>query len=169
MLPTFALTVFPFLVIVAAVSDLLTMTIPNRLSAALAISFALFAVLAGFSAEQILLHLASGAIVLVLGFGAFAAGWMGGGDVKLAASAALWLGFGHLPDFTLLSAVLGGGLTLAILAMRQVPLPAFALGWAWLTRLHDRKTGVPYGIALACAALMAYPGSTVWRAAFPAL
>jgi prepilin peptidase CpaA len=168
MLPTFALTVFPFLVIVAAFSDLLTMTIPNRLSAALAIAFAVCAVLAGFSAEQILLHIASGAVVLMLGFGAFAAGWMGGGDVKLAASAALWLGFGHLPDFTLLSAVLGGALTLAILGLRQVPLPAFALGWAWLNRLHDRRSGVPYGVALAGAALLAYPQSSVWSAAFPA-
>jgi prepilin peptidase CpaA len=49
--------------------------------------------------------------------------------------------------------------------MRSLPLPAFALGWTWLTRLHDRANGVPYGVALAGAALMIYPTTALWQAA----
>ena len=45
-------------------------------------------------------------------------------------------------------------------------MPAFALGWQWTSRLHDRRKGVPYGIALAAAALFIYPSSPVWRAGF---
>lgn len=165
MMTTFVLTVFPLLVIAAALSDLLTMTIPNKLSAALAASFLLYAALAGIALDAFLLHLASGALVLALGFGAFAAGWMGGGDVKLAAAASLWLGLSHVLEYTLLATVAGGALTLGLLAFRQLPLPAFAMRFGWLARLHDRRTGIPYGIALSCAALMIYPGTAVFQAA----
>jgi prepilin peptidase CpaA len=40
-------------------------------------------------------------------------------------------------------------------------LPAFAVGQTWLERLHNPRSGVPYGIALAGAAMMVYP-ETVW-------
>ena len=64
----------------------------------------------------------------------------------------------------LMAALAGGALTLALLALRQLPLPAFALRWPWLARLHDHRTGVPYGIALAGAALAVYPQSELWTA-----
>src|SRR3954451_24241235 len=87
------LLVFPGLMAYAAASDLLTMTIPNRRSLALVAAFALFAVASGVSAEAMLLHLAAGAVVLAGTFAMFAFGWIGGGDAKLAAVTALWLGF----------------------------------------------------------------------------
>jgi prepilin peptidase CpaA len=158
-------TVFPLLMIIAAVSDLFTMTIPNRVSLLLVGGFFLCAILVGFSGQQILMHMASGAAVLAITFAMFSFGWIGGGDAKLAAATALWLGFGSLLDYLLLAAIGGGLLTLAILFLRSVPLPAFALGWDWLNRLHDRNSGVPYGIALAAAALMVYPSTTLWQAA----
>jgi prepilin peptidase CpaA len=49
--------------------------------------------------------------------------------------------------------------------LRAQPLPAFALGWGWLSRLHDQKTGIPYGIALAAGALIVYPSSAIWHMA----
>jgi prepilin peptidase CpaA len=158
------LNLFPLLVIAAAISDLLTMTIPNRLSLALAAAFLVAAAVAGLAAGQVLLHLASGLLVLALGLVFFARGWMGGGNVKLAAATALWFGFGSLMDYALVASLAGGALTVAILALRRVPLPAFALGWTWLDRLHDRRSGVPYGVALAGAALAVYPTSAVWLA-----
>ena len=161
-----ALLVFPLLVIFAASSDLLTMTIPNSVSLLLAGGFVLCAFLFELPVTGLAGHLASGALVLVIGFGMFAAGWIGGGDAKLAAVVALWLGFGSLLDFVLLASVAGGALTLLILMFRGLPLPAFALGWTWASRLHDRRTGVPYGIALAAAALFIYPSSAIWRAGF---
>lgn len=159
------LAFFPLLMAYAASSDLLTMTIPNTLSLLLVVGFGLMACLSGLPAEAVLMHLVASGLVFLVTFVMFALGWMGGGDAKLAAATALWLGFGTLPDYLLLASIAGGGLTLAILAMRTVPLPGFAVGWTWLVRLHDEKTGIPYGIALAAAALLVYPHSELWAAA----
>lgn len=159
------LVLFPLLMAFAASSDLFTMTIPNELMVALVAAFAVMAALAGFSLDVVLMHLAAGALILVVTFAMFAFGWIGGGDAKLAAATALWLGFGVLIDYLMIAAILGGVLTLALLALRQHPLPAFAARWGWLAHLHDHRTGVPYGIALAAAALAVYPHSELWAAA----
>jgi prepilin peptidase CpaA len=159
------LLVFPALMAYAAATDLFTMTIPNRISLALVAAFGALAVLGGVSWQAVPMHLGAGALVLAVCFGFFAAGWMGGGDAKLAAASALWLGFEPMLSYLILASVAGGTLTLALLAVRGVPLPAFALGWGWAARLHDRKTGIPYGIALAIAGLLAYPQSPIWLAA----
>jgi prepilin peptidase CpaA len=156
---------FAVLIIYAAVSDTLTMTIPNRISLLLAGGFIVAALFAGLSGEQVLFSFAGGLAVLALGFTCFAFGWIGGGDAKLATAAALWLGFDHVLEYLLLAMMGGGILAIAILAMRSLPLPAFALGWPWLNRLHDRANGVPYGVALAAAALMIYPTTALWQAA----
>jgi prepilin peptidase CpaA len=151
------LTIFPLAMILAAASDLFTMTIPNRLSLALAGAFLALAPFTGIGWEAIGLHAATGAGALVLGIALFSFGWIGGGDAKLFAATALWLGHGVLLDYMLVAALLGGGLTLLILFARNMPLPAFAMTQPWVARLHDRRTGIPYGIALATAGLIAYP------------
>ncbi|MDP2626103.1 MAG: NAD(P)-binding domain-containing protein, partial [Candidatus Rokubacteria bacterium] len=57
-----------------------------------------------------------------------------------------------LPDAAAVdAALLGGALTLAILIARRCPLPATLTSIGWIGRLHDSKSGVPYGIALAVA------------------
>jgi prepilin peptidase CpaA len=88
-------------------------------------------------------------------------GWMGGGDAKVAASVALWFGFAQLMDFLLYASLFGGALTLLLLQFRQWPLPYGLAGQAWLARLHDKESGIPYGIALTLGALMVYP-ETEW-------
>lgn len=165
MLTIVLMATFPILMAYAAASDLFTMTIPNRLSILLVVAFACVALTSGLPGEAVLRHVAAGALVLTVCFGMFAAGWIGGGDAKLAAATALWFGFGDLVDYLSIAAIAGGVLTLIILAVRAVPLPAFALRWNWLDRLHDQRNGVPYGIALAAAALLLYPQSAVFRAA----
>jgi prepilin peptidase CpaA len=107
--------------------------------------------------ETFAMHFACGFSVLVVSFAFFARGWMGGGDAKLAASIGLWFGFTQFLPFILLASILGGALTLALLSARQLPLPAFTLSQTWITRLHHENTGVPYGIALAAAAMIIYP------------
>lgn len=159
------LVLFPLLMAFAASSDLFTMTIPNELMVALIAAFAVMAGMAGFSLDALVMHVAAGALILVVTFAMFAFGWIGGGDAKLAAATALWLGFGVLVDYLMIAAILGGILTLGLLALRQHPLPAFAARWGWLAHLHDHRTGVPYGIALAAAALAVYPQSELWVAA----
>jgi prepilin peptidase CpaA len=158
------LIAFPALMAYAAASDLLTMTIPNKLSLALIAGFALFAAVSGMPWQSALLHLCAGAAVLAVSFALFAFGWIGGGDAKLAAATALWLGFGTLVEYLFIASLAGGALTLAILILRKLPLPVFAMRWDWLSRLHEPKTGVPFGIALAGAALVVYPQTAIWSA-----
>jgi prepilin peptidase CpaA len=91
-------------------------------------------------------------------------GWIGGGDAKLAAATALWLGFDFLPSYLIYASLFGGALTLALLQFRKWPLPAMLAEQDWVVRLHRDDTGVPYGIALAAAALAIYP-DTPWMSA----
>lgn len=155
------LLLFPALMAFAAVSDLLTMTISNRVSLALVAGFLLLAVASGMPMHDILMHFAAGATVLVIAFGCFAMGWVGGGDAKTAAAASLWFGFAHLLNYLLYASLFGGALTLLLLQFRQWPLPVALTGQPWLVRLHAKETGIPYGIALAIGALMIYP-ETEW-------
>jgi prepilin peptidase CpaA len=162
------LVVFPAAMAYAAASDLVTMTIPNWLCALLAAAFAACAASAGFGWAVSGWHLAAAFTVLVVSFGMFAAGWIGGGDAKLAAVTALWLGFDQMIPYLFIASLGGGLLTLVILQLRAMPLPTVARGWGWAQRLHDVKQGVPYGIALAVAALVVLPDSAIWRAAIGA-
>src|SRR5437868_6462833 len=155
------LLLFPALMAFAAASDLFTMTISNRVSLALIGGFFGLALLSGMGLQDILSHAGAGAAVLALAFACFALGWIGGGDAKVAAAAALWFGFAHLLDYLLYASLFGGALTLALLQFRQWPLPWSLAGQAWLLRLHDRQTGIPYGVALAIGALLIYP-ETDW-------
>ncbi|MGV8840972.1 MAG: A24 family peptidase [Bauldia sp.] len=151
---------FPLVMAYAAMSDVLTMTIPNRVSLVGLAGFAVAAPLAGLDVSEIGMHAAAGAAFLVGGFLMFAFRWIGGGDAKLAAVAALWLGFDHAFEFLLQGALYGGVLTIFIIFARRRPLPAFAIR-PWILRLHDPRSGVPYCLALAAAALVIYP-KTVW-------
>jgi prepilin peptidase CpaA len=155
------LLLFPALMAFAAASDLFTMTISNRVSLALLGGFLGLAVLSGMGLHDILLHAGAGAAVLAVAFACFAFGWIGGGDAKLAAAAALWFGFAHLLDYLVYASLFGGALTLLLLQFRQWPLPYSLGSQAWLLKLHAKDTGIPYGIALAIGALMIYP-ETDW-------
>src|SRR6184192_2389008 len=155
------LMLFPALMAYVASSDLLTMTISNRVSLALVSGFLVLALLSGLGSYDILSHIGAGFTVLTVAFACFVMGWVGGGDAKVAAAAALWFGFGHLLDYLVYASLLGGALTLLLLQFRQWPLPYPLAGQAWLNRLHDRQSGIPYGIALAIGALMIYP-ETEW-------
>jgi prepilin peptidase CpaA len=155
------LLLFPALMAFAAASDLFTMTISNRVSLALGAGFLLLAAATGMPIAEILSHVGAGALVLVIAFFCFAMGWVGGGDAKVVASAALWFGFSHLMEYLLYASVFGGALTLLLMQFRQWPLPGLLTGQAWLLRLHAKESGIPYGIALAIGALMIYP-ETEW-------
>ncbi len=166
LLDTSMLVFFSALMAFAASSDLVSMTIPNRVSLLLVAGFLAFSALMGLSWTAIGMHLAAGALVLVITFSMFACGWIGGGDAKLAAATAVWCGFPTLMEYSLIAAVLGGLLTLGLLLGRTFMLPAFAQKHAWIVRLHDKTTGIPYGIALAAAGLIIFPETAIWKAAF---
>jgi prepilin peptidase CpaA len=153
----------PMLIVYACFSDLFRMTISNRLCLAIAAMFFVYALLVGMPTGQFFNHLLAGAAVLAFSFALFAFGWIGGGDAKFVAVLAIWLGFGQLWEYLAISSLLGGALTLALLFARNHPLPSPLFRLPWVNRLHDRQTGVPYGIALGIAAMMLLPQSAVWR------
>lgn len=157
------LLAFPALLAFGGAYDLLTMTIPNRVSLTLVVVFLVVALIAGLSVEQILWHLAAGFVVLAAGIILFAVGGFGGGDAKLLAAAALWIGFDQLVPFLAYVTIFGGALALAILFYRSVPIiGVYAPDWAM--KLHKRGTGIPYGIAIACSALLIYPQTALFIA-----
>ena len=158
------LGLFPAAMAFAAASDLVSMTISNRVSLALIIGFFLVALLTGMGWADIGRHLLAGVVVLVVAFGFFTQGWIGGGDAKLAAATALWLGFSHLLEYLLIASVAGGLLTLLLLQLRSLPMPAIFARQKWIVRLHDFESGIPYGIALAIAGLLVYPETSFMRA-----
>jgi prepilin peptidase CpaA len=166
MIEFIALLFFPALMAFAASSDLLTMTIPNRVALALLGGYLAFALILQVPLTTIALHLSCGLLVLAITFAMFCFGWMGGGDAKLAAATSVWLGWSLVLEYGLIASIAGGLLTIGIILARQWPLPEGLMKQAWLQRLHDARTGIPYGIALAFAGLVIYPQTELWRAAF---
>jgi len=157
------LAIFPAAMILAAMSDMTTMLIPNRISIVLCAAFIVLALVAGLPFGQIGMHLAAGAIVLAAGIALFAAGVLGGGDAKLIAAGALWVGFDQLLPFLTYVAIGGGLLAATMLAYRNfVPDGLFA-GPEWALRLKEKTCGIPYGIAIAGGALATFPATGLYR------
>nr|WP_237153421.1 prepilin peptidase [Oryzibacter oryziterrae] len=146
---------------VAAVSDLMTMTISNKISMILFGGFFAAALLAGMPYPMIGWHMVIGLIVLIATFTMFAFNLLGGGDAKLAAVAALWFGTDQVFVFLIYTALFGGGLSLAILGFRKYILPPRLAAVEWIARLHQDGGDIPYGIALAAGAMVAFP-ETQW-------
>lgn len=157
------LLVFPIAMVFAAAMDLMTMTIPNRISLALVAGFLLLAPFSALGLKYILVnHVLIGVAVLAIGIAMFSAGLMGGGDAKLIAAGALWIGYERLLEYVLSISIAGGVLALAILVYRQyVPSSAIARP-DWAARLHQQGTGIPYGIAIAAAALLTFPTTRLY-------
>lgn len=168
MLEALIFVVFPFCMVYSAISDVLSMTIANRVPLLLLGVFLVVAPLTGMAWADIGMHLAAGALLLSITFAMFALGGMGGGDAKLIAATAVWMGFGMpLMQYLLTSAVFGGMLTLAILSFRSSALSHIASQNLFLRNFSKDAGGVPYGIALGIGGLVTYPSSPlmVWAMA----
>lgn len=155
------LIALPALLAAAAVWDVSSFTIPNYLSLAVAGTFALFALAIGLPFASLGLHLLAGLIGLIIGFTMFARNYIGGGDAKLYAGMALWFGPHDLVAYSLVATILGGLLTLMLLALRQLPLPVGLVRQEWIIKLHDSKSGIPYGVALAAGAFVVLPHAEI--------
>ena len=159
------LVALPLLLAVAAGWDIASFTIPNFLNLALVAVFAVFAIAAGLSVSAVGWHLLAGLAALAAGFALFATGHIGGGDAKLFAAVALWLGLKDCLPYALVASLCGGGLALCLMLWRQWPLPAFLLRYGWIIKLHDGKAGIPYGVALAAGAFLLLPSTQIFRIA----
>ena len=152
--------VFPAVMAFAGAMDLLTMTIPNRISIALVGAFFLIAFVIGMPANVIMMHVAAGLLILAGGIALFAFGKFGGGDAKLLAAGALWIGLDGLVLYLALVGAFGGLLAIGIILYRKVPVDVYPIP-DWAHRLHARSAGIPYGIAIAAGAMFMYP-KTPW-------
>ncbi|MGN6537177.1 MAG: A24 family peptidase [Mesorhizobium sp.] len=164
MLEALIFVVFPFCMLFAAISDMLSMTIANRVSLILVGVFMVVAPLTGMEWTQYGLHLGAGALVLACTFGLFAVGAMGGGDAKLMAATSVWMGFGVcLVHYLLIASVIGGLLTMALLVYRGSTLATLTRNNLFLRHFADDKSGIPYGIALGLGGLLAFPASPLMQ------
>ena len=149
------LMAFALLLLAAGWQDLRTMRIANRLSVAIVVAFAVWSV-AGLAAGTLVigdmaLAVTCAVAVFFAGAAAFAAGALGGGDVKLLAAATLFAGSTFLLDFLTVVALVGGAMGIAILAGAPIgPMAPAADGATVRTRL---RSGLPYGPAIAAGGL----------------
>lgn len=159
---------FPALVILGGVRDLASYRIPNWISLALIAGFPVAAaasLAAGLPLSAIGLAVAAGAAALVAGVAMFALGWIGGGDAKLFAAAALWIGWPAAGTYLAVTALAGGALAMLLLSLRSPMVRPLALAApAWFARLAEPGENVPYGVAIAVGALAAFPASALVQA-----
>lgn len=157
--------VLPLCLSVAAFSDLLTMTIPNRVSLILIGSFVVLLPFLHLQPSEIGMHFAGAGIVFCACFALFALNVMGGGDAKLLAASALWFGFNaSLLTFLVYVSYIGGLVTILILLMRSHTQTISAIGLRLPGSLVEAKK-IPYGLAIGIGGFLAYPSSPLFLAA----
>lgn len=125
------------LFIVAAYGDVKSFRIPNLLVAAIAL-LALVRLVAIGDPSVALYTVGTSLAVLSIGFVLFALGYIGGGDAKLIAAAALLIGYRDLYSFLVFMCICGG-----IMSIMSIVVAA--------RRKTKSKLYVPYGVAIATA------------------
>ncbi len=161
--------IVPLCLAFAALNDLFTMTIPNRISAILMASFLVIAPLSGMDMQTFGMSLIAGLAVFCVSFILFAMNTMGGGDAKLLTASAVWFGFDMpLALYMLAVAILGGVLTMGILFIRSYRQEIMVTGLPVPDSLLVAKK-VPYGIAIAVAGLLTYPEAPIVQLAMQRL
>lgn len=129
------------LLILAAVIDVRTFTISNRLNLTVALLAPLYWLSISLSPwPGVAIQLGAATTVFVLLAGAFYAGMMGGGDVKLAAALALWFSPVSIIKFLVLMSLAGGVLTLVVVALHRA-------------KQREGRPEIPYGVAIAFGGL----------------
>jgi prepilin peptidase CpaA len=145
-----ATLVFAVLLAAAAISDVLRLRIPNLIPLLLLAGFGLVVMLG--AVENPLGHVAAMLIVLAVLLPVFALGVLGGGDVKLLAAAALWLGLAKLPLLLILVGLVGGLFAALWLPLRW--LLTRALPTRQLPCSLQLQAALPYGVPISIVALV---------------
>jgi prepilin peptidase CpaA len=159
MLDTFLTAILPTLVIAAAATDFASYRIPNWLTISTAALFIPAAVLAGMDLQTFMTHLGTGAFLFFIGFLLFSLRVFGGGDAKLMAAAGLWLGFNQTSEFLIYTVLIGGPLAIAVTLATWLSMHLETRGSKLGEKIKKFVPDVPYGIALAVGAILAFPHS----------
>ena len=153
LLADLAVLCFAGLVFSAAVSDILTLTIPNRLCLAVGLLYPSYVLAAPVPVDWVG-AVAVAAVALVVGITIFCFGLAGGGDGKLFAVTALWAGPGMIMHLTLYTALAGGVMAIFIwLQHRVARARTMPPGSALPVDPDFGKQPMPYGAAIAVGAL----------------
>lgn len=138
--------------LVAAIWDVRSLTIPNAVPALIAALFLPYAIAADLGWPQALIAAGIALCVFAAGFGLFAAGLTGGGDVKLLAAVSLWAGPSDLATLLLTTALAGAGLALLLV------VPSFArVARALRSGMHATaapRNAMPYGVAITAGTVL---------------
>lgn len=135
------LALLAILLLVAAVTDIRSRIISNRITAAIALLAVPWWLAIGLSGYDILFQIGLSAAVLVVFAACFAFGMMGGGDVKLIAALGLWLPLTKMLIMLEIMALGGGLLTIGMIVAHKL-------------RKAPGKPEIPYGVAIVGASLL---------------
>lgn len=169
LLPMIMVGIFLLAMLSAAISDLTSYTIPNWISLFLLAAFfpiALYLTIMtdSYSWADFGLHIVVGVSTLIVMMVMFALGWIGGGDAKLFAATAIWWMPFDLLGYTVTTTIAGGAIAIMLILSRNF-LPVRLATTGWVHRLLREEKKMPYGLALAFAAMVTLPYSSLFRAA----
>lgn len=153
------ITLFMALSLTAAITDVHSFRIPNSISVAIAGLFPVHVLAQAYSTgagvgTEWLYSLAIAAIILVVGLVMFALKYVGGGDVKFLAAAALWAGPSWIFDMLLLTSLVGGVMALLMISSLRQTL-AYVCNYCRLSAVSETlmANALPYGVAISAGAL----------------
>ncbi len=155
------LAVFPIMLVAAGIGDFLTMRIPNWLTGTMILAFFVMALIAGMPWQIMLWHVLAGVLVLAVGMLLFFTIKFGGGDAKMLAAGALWVGWQGLVPFIFYTALSGGVLAIVAMIWVYLKLSHGESETGWVKKMFSRKIDVPYGLAIAGGGILAFP-QTWW-------
>ncbi len=160
------LAVFPAALLVAAANDIYEFTIPNWVSIILVCAYPAAGFAVGAAPGVMADGLMVGVAALAVTFALYAAKIVGGGDAKLVAAAAPWIGASALGVFLFNTAICGLALAIVMIMFRKLPfLPVYAQA-PWLIELHQRKKDLPYAVAIAGGGLLSFSQTPFFQLAF---
>lgn len=159
MYETLILSVFPLMVVMAGISDFFTLKIPNWLNGLIAVSVVPFVLFAGMPMEVFAWHVIAGLAAFAGGFILFSANIIGGGDAKMLAACAVWVGWDLLVEFAFVTAFAGGALVIAIKLWVFFADHKDKKGMEWASNFLSKKPQLPYGIAIAAGGVIVFPAS----------
>ena len=148
--PLWLALVFSALLVVAAVEDAARLRISN-ITVLLVIAGAVGAAIVAGVQFTLWQNLAVFSVLLVAGTPLFAAGKLGGGDVKLLAAAGLWFSIKSAAWMLVAVMLAGGVLAIVVIVLRM---------FSWSENARQKlvvlrpKGGIPYGVAIAAGALI---------------
>lgn len=162
--------ILPLIVFLAGAFDLYTYHIPNILSVVLIAGFYVFAMFSpNMTWEMIGFHTLTGTGALVVCFILFCLGLFGGGDAKIFATSALWIGHYDILNYFIAVTIAGGALSIFVLLFRANVCYPMILNIKWLSSLYfgngTHKNAIPYAVAIAAGLFFTLHNTQIFQAA----